>query len=326
MGIGLTWRSYVVHSIRACISLMVAVAALGSPNEAAAGVARLVLNSADDGAVLARLSYAARPGEENQVSVGAETTTAGEAVYVVRDRAGASAGRGCVVGPHRRGVRCAIPQGARPVGPVVALGNRHDAVYVNSDAGGARLIGGSGNDYLSSYGWSLVLPGSGSDEVNVGSGGGVVRARDGSADRITCDSGVETLFMDGWDFAEPGSISDGRCASIHRRGQPRALAIYADVTEDGYFRIWIGCPSDGPGVCAGIMRLFDGPRLLERERFRVRRGRDVSTSFNAGARRLRGVIRRGVADVRVSTFIGRGRTLEARTLLGIIVPCCGESP
>jgi hypothetical protein len=146
----------------ACVLLF----ALLPTSGAVAGTAALRV-AAVGGQQLAQLSYTADGAERNHVVLFLDWSKDGTSLkresphpsrpptaYVLNDRALEEAGQGCDrMSPPEAGlVRCSIPEGSRPVGPRIWLGDHHDFACIAVALPGGSVAGGKGWDDIRALG------------------------------------------------------------------------------------------------------------------------------------------------------------------------------
>jgi Ca2+-binding RTX toxin-like protein len=98
-------------------------------------------------------------------------------------------------------------------------GAGNDLIFANR--GVDTSIGGDGNDVL----WAMAradvtAPGDQvGDTLDGGNGDDVFRTRDGEVDRITCGSGDDKAFLDGFDVITDATAQNpnGSCEKVQRR-------------------------------------------------------------------------------------------------------------
>jgi RTX calcium-binding nonapeptide repeat (4 copies) len=171
-----------------------------------------------------------------------------------------------------------------------------------------RLSGGGGDDYINGGEATLVINGGrGQDQIEGGSRRDSIRAGDGEADAVRCSGGRDRVSVDGHDFVSG-------CERIRRRG--RAAAVLATVgpvwvntvspRAGGRVELSVGCPTDGPRVCRGRLRLLHGGRKIHDKAFRLRRGRTRGQRLRISDE-LRGQVTRDRRVTLVSRISSRGR-------------------
>ena len=289
------------------------------PQPAPAAIAHVEVRQSGGGSV-AKLIYRAGSREANKIEVCATAkpephcSSAEQAgrptAYVIVDLPGAAAtmpGPGC----HRafdqliagtRAIRCPIPEGSRPTGTLIDLGDRRDQVSVYSPTGalyvGAVTRGGKGNDSLSGAG--MLDGGSGADGVQAiyagrrgarlrggpgddflrgGPGGDLIEPGSGR-DEIDAGAGADRVRAQDRHF---DSIRCGRgldrlllngfdlavnphCERIRRSEPPRAIPYGFDyeLPEDD-FAVPIACPPDIPVACRVVAFLTVSNGLRQRK-------------------------------------------------------------
>jgi hypothetical protein len=313
---------------------MVAVATvLGVSAPALAATVRLEVRTVGDHQV-AQLVFRAAPSERNRIGISDREpgTRRSDPVrdYWVRDYGyghfSAVAGAGCV-GPEDPlfpAIRCPIPAGVRPGGPIVFLGDGNDGAEVDGRGVPARVLGGNGSDGLTADGF--VDGGPGNDSVSgsgrliggpgndwlEGSGrlaGGRGRDHLEGSGRLTGGPGVDYLIgarerdvivaRDGSsDQVDCGAgrdtaILDGRdmplrCERLRRRGAARAvpLDVWGEAPGDvsPEWGVNVGCPPDGPAVCVGDVTLSGNGQVIRQYAFRAMRGHVQRQVLGEGSR------------------------------------------
>lgn len=154
--------------------------------DAEAGTAKLAVSGHGTDSTV-RLSYEADPAERNSLNVFLDWSDSGDPLqtrpdpaspptaYVVNDRSLDRAGVGCgrLPAPNDGLIRCPIPDGRRPLGPRIWLGDRGDFACVAVALPEGGVTGGHGDDDIRALGRlsggpgddSLVPPAS-EDEAN----------------------------------------------------------------------------------------------------------------------------------------------------------------
>lgn len=199
---------------------------------------------------------------------------------------------------------------------VLTAGAGADRLYASDIAGNSngrtndRLDAGPGDDILEgSRGANRLSPGPGSDDVTAGAGADVMRAVDGSIDRVSCGRGRDRLRVDRFDFFGFG------CERRRRRGLsvavPLGVAVYAQTDEGPSAEI--GCPADARRRCRGVAAIVYRGRVRGRKRFNIRRGRVGFVQFRMRLRALEGRTVR--LRVRSRDRRGRVRQLTAREVV-----------
>ena len=146
----------------ACVLLF----ALLPTSGAVAGTAALRVTVVE-GQQLARFSYRADGAERNHVVLFLDWSKDGAPLepkpprpsrpptaYVLNDRALEEAGQGCdrLSPPDAGLVRCPIPDGSRPLGPQIWLGDHHDFACVALALPGGSVAAGAGSDDIRALG------------------------------------------------------------------------------------------------------------------------------------------------------------------------------
>lgn len=259
------------------------------------------VQSSPEGTV-AKLIYRAAVGEVNQVEVELDSTEGRPPAYLLKSSVATSIVAGCEPAPDANVIRCSIPDGTRPTGPLLELGDKNDRAVLPAglhlratvlggrgndrlfgggllDGGlgidrlsvtgraAARLEGGPGRDLIfGGPGGDAVDPGSGQDKIGSGAGADRVRADDRSYDDVACGAGRDRVVLDGFDL-------HGSCEHVRRTAPPRAIPISID--DDG-FSSWvvIVCPSDSPRPCVSEVTVATpNGRRVDRRTVRLQRGR-----------------------------------------------------
>jgi hypothetical protein len=350
-----------------------------SADVASARTAGLVVTD-QNGERAARVVYRSDPGERNVVGIRPDWSEDGSSflwfpgdsapgpptAVVVSDGRPDPPGAGCqrAGGDNSDSLWCAIPAGARSIGPQVYLGDRNDMAEIEKGSsrwpgdtavfgglghdriaagagllvggpggdtirGGDHVLGGAGRDLIDAGpGGDEITPGSDVDEVEAGSGGDVIRARDGRRDYIDCGPGQDAVRADGIDFVDWSRYggSELSCERIRRSSPARAIpeSIWA-YEGDSVIMFDIVCPYDGPRRCSGRFELRIGGRILGPARFSMRRGDIDEWEYELGWRAIERLDGKyGRAIVR--TFDARGvlRTASLTLRLYLDTPACGD--
>jgi hypothetical protein len=255
------------------------------------------------GGLVAKLIYRAAAGEANRVDVALETTGGRPIAYLLKSNPAVSAPVGCEPTPRTGELRCPIPDGTRPTGPLLELGDVNDRVVLTAPLdegatimggtgndrllGGGLLDGGHGNDMLGVNGRSasrieggpgkdqisggprsdMIQPGPGEDSVGSGAGADRVQADDRSYDSVSCGAGRDRVVLDGLD------IPQRSCERIRRTAPPRAIPT--SISDDGQESwVTIVCPFDSPRSCVSVVTVAEpSGRRVDRSRVHIARGR-----------------------------------------------------
>jgi len=284
---------------------VVVLLCLGLPGAAMAGTVSLDLEQSDlgPGVMVENLNYRAGPGEENRLSL----TYDGSSAYTVVDAAGVTPGRNCL-GFGATRVTCTRTPGTRLGGVLVSLGDRNDRATVTGR--GAVVLGGRGSDLLKGSGLADTLSagdstistarahtrdrlagrggddllrgsrgdnrmdgGTGHDVISAGRGDDLIKARDKRVDEVRCGGGFDRARLDTADF-----LAD-RCRAVSRPGTPAATPVTLFTSGFNAYEI-VGCPRDAlVARCKGSVELSRDGQSFGRERFSLRRGKQVTKVF-----------------------------------------------
>jgi hypothetical protein len=147
----------------------------------------------------------------------------------------------------------------------------------------------------------------------------VIAVKDGEPDMVGCTNGRDLVVADRFDWV------GGNCDTVRRPGRYGALPVwlyaYDPEFDDITWLFFVGCPVDGPKLCAGELR-GRNPQppaakrsrgLYRTKRFRVRRGRVAGLSFVPPKRLVDGSVRFGVKAVVLTELPDAGQLRVERT-------------